>query len=262
MPTPWKLFKIDFLNGELSADSSPYRKKREQQITRWRENNFSDGIKTDFVDKVGDAAIIRQLREIDKTSKQKDVKERPDNVAANKFKINKMSEKYKTAKVEIIDKRSFPQKKNHKLKSVSSSSRVQKAKENFTRNNKHFLNNAIEKYKKNERDIHLDIPNLKIAIEKSIESLSFPKEILDQLRDQNGSGSNGRLCNLEAGWLPKSDLYHIPDDYSHHILPYNIKIPKTIDERQKERMTNSNKTESLTEHKKFDPVIDLPYLFN
>ena len=115
--------------------------------------------------------------------------------------------------------------------------------------------NAIEKYKKDEKDIHLDIPNLKSAIKMSIDSLSFPKEILQQLGDQNGTGHNGKLCNLETGWLPRDDLDQISDDDSFHILPYQIKQPKTMDDRQKERIRQLRKLEKRTEKTKFDLIL-------
>ena len=143
------------------------------------------------------------------------------------------------------------------------SSRVQKAKENFVSKNRKFLVDAIQNYKKEEQGIHLDIPNLNGAIRMSIESLSFPKDILKQLGDQNGSGRNGKLCNLEAGWLPKKDLDLISEEYCHHILPDQIKQPKTMDERKKERQAHSKEIEMLLDEKRrFDPTVALSYLFS
>merc|ERR1712088_1059757 len=146
------------------------------------------------------------------------------------------------------DKHSDRGKKLHLNKTSPQSSRVQKAKEKFDRDNKKFLEKAIKQYNEKEKDIHLDIPNLQSAIKMSIDSLTFPTELLKKLRDQNGSGRNGKLCNLEAGWLPKQESNHIPEDYEHHILPRHIKQPKTINQRQKERISK----------KKSDPTNDLP----
>merc|ERR1712018_352752 len=146
------------------------------------------------------------------------------------------------------DKHSDKGKKLNRTKTSPQSSRVQKAKEKFDRDNKKFLEKAIKQYNEKEKDIHLDIPNLQSAIKMSIDSLTFPTELLKKLRDQNGSGRNGKLCNLEAGWLPKPNSKHTPDDYQHHILPRHIKQPKTIDQRQKERISK----------KQSNPANDLP----
>jgi len=258
MPTSWRLLNIDFSYDKRDEHSESYRKRREQQISRWRENNFSNGMNNNFVNKEKNVAISRQLNVSDKTRRQEDQNNHNNDIPVPKLKNADM---YKTEKVEKTDSILDIKKKSNKIKSTRLEGRVQKAKDNFTRNHKTFLVNAIEKYKKNEKGIHLDIPNLKSAIKMSIESLSFPKDILQQLSDQNGSGHNGKLCNLEAGWLPKDDLNKNTDEDSFHILPYHIKQPKTIDERQKERIRKSRKLENRIEKRKFDPVVDFSYLF-
>jgi len=258
MPTPWRLFHIDVSSDKRDEYSESYRKKREQQISKWRENNVSNGINNNFVNIEPSAAKSRQLNKANIRHRQENTNAIKNDNPAPKL---KSSETYKTEKKEKKYTTLDVRMKSNKNGNATLQSRVQKAKDNFTRNHKKFLVNAIEQYKQDEKDVHLDIPNLKSAIKTSIESLSFPKEILQQLGDQNGSGYNGKLCNLEAGWLPRDDLEKISDDDSFHILPCQIKQPKTMDERQKERITQLKTFNKRTEKTKFDPVVDFPYLF-
>jgi hypothetical protein len=258
MPTPWRLLHIDIPSTKSDEYSESYRKKREQQISKWRENNFSSGINNNFVNTEKDAAQLRQLNMANETRRREKTINITNDIPAPKL---KSFETYKTEKKEKTNKILSIRKKSNKNRNATLQNRVQKAKDNFTRNHKTFLVNAIEKYKPDEKDIHLDIPNLNSATKMSYESLSFPKEILQQLGDQNGSDHNGKLCNLEAGWLPRDDLDQISDDDSFHILPYHIKQPKTMDERQKERIKQLKKLEKRTEKKKFDPAVDFSYLF-
>jgi len=249
MPTRWKLFKIDDVSdGESNPCSSPYRKKRQQQLLLWKENNFTCDFNSNLPTKdtnespEGNKDIINN-----KTCKQA-----PDDYQRNSTSTKlSNSERPKTEKSGIMQK--YAEKKKKVLQKQGEHSRVQKAKEKFDRDNKKFLQKAIKQYNEKEKDIHLDIPNLQSAIKMSIDSLTFPTELLKELRDQNGSGRNGKLCNLEAGWLPKPQSIQILDDYEHHILPRHIKQPKTIDQRQKERISK----------KKSDPAnaLPLPYLF-
>lgn len=249
MQTRWKLFKIDDVSdGESNQCSSSYRKKRQQQLLLWKENNFTSDFNSNFPTK--------DINEFSKDSKDiinnKSCKQAPDDYKRNSTSTKlSNSERPKTEKSGILQK--YAEKKKKVCQKNREHSRVQKAKEKFDRNNKKFLEKAIKQYNEKEKDIHLDIPNLQSAIKMSIDSLTFPTELLKELRDQNGSGRNGKLCNLEAGWLPKPQSKHTPDDYEHHILPRHIKQPKTIDQRQKERI---NKKQS-------NPANDLPlpYLF-
>merc|ERR1712141_191882 len=83
--------------------------------------------------------------------------------------------------------------------------RFQIAKKNFLIKNILFFRTSIKKYMERVESINLNIPNINETIRSSIESLSFPKQSLKQLEESNGSGRNGRLCNLESGWSPKFD---------------------------------------------------------
>jgi len=253
MPTPWKLFKIDSVDeGVLNQPSSSYREKRQEQLHLWKENNFSSSFYNIVSTKdKNEAAVSKQRNET--------IKKAPDELKFKKSSKYSNSERRKT-EIHKKEKHSDKSKKLQRTKLSSESSRVQKAKEKFDRDNKKFLENAIKKYNEKEKDIHLDIPNLQSAIKMSIDSLTFPTELLKELRDQNGSGRNGKLCNLEAGWLPKPESNHIPDDYEHHILPWHIKQPKTINQRQEERIRAMRKSR---EEKGLDPVtnLPLPYLF-
>jgi len=258
MPTTWKLFKIDCVSAdESNRSSSSYRKRRQDQLLLWKENNFARNFNNNLPTTEKNEVVVYSNKQNEDNKTHKQAHEEP--------KIKKSFTKYSTSekrKTETSkkDKHSDKGKKLHRTKTSPQSSRVQKAKEKFDRDNKKFLEKAIKQYNEKEKDIHLDIPNLQSAIKMSIDSLTFPTELLKKLRDQNGSGRNGKLCNLEAGWLPKPESNHIPEDYEHHILPRHIKQPKTINQRQEERKRAMRK---IAEDKGLDPVTNqpLPYLF-
>jgi len=256
MPTPWRLFNIDFSSGERDEYSESYRKRREEQISNWKKENLSSTTKDIFESKGTNVARFRQLDVTHSTRRQENADYLNIHTPAPKLQSSKKNNFEKSRKTHVA---SDVRKKSDKSKKPSLKSRVQKAKDNFTRNHKKFLVNAVEKCKQDQIDMHLDIPNLTSASKMSFESLSFPKQILQQLGDKNGVGHDGKLCNLEEGWLPSEDLDELTDDDSFHILPYQIKQPKTIDERKKERKLR--KMEKRTDKKKFDPIVDLPYLF-
>ena len=261
MVSSWKLRKIDLFTfgPDSSTELTTYRKQREKQITKWRENNYCDVNNCNIDENSNYVTMPQQAREINTNNKFGNDRENCSRSFREERRIEiapgKMEDenrKFKHPNLGVFEKR-----KAHVR------SRVQKAKENFVSKNRKFLVDAIQNYKKEEKGIHLDIPNLNGAIRMSIESLSFPKDILKQLGDQNGSGRNGKLCNLEAGWLPKKDLDLISDEYCHHILPDQIKQPKSMDERKKERQAHSKEIETLlVEKRRFDPTVALSYLFS
>ena len=261
MVSSWKLRKIDLFTfcPDSSTELTTYRKQREKQITKWRENNYCDVNNCNIDENSNYVTMPQQVREINTNNKFGNDRENCSRSFCNERrkeiapgKMEDENRKFKHPNLGVFEKR-----KAHVR------SRVQKAKENFVSKNRKFLVDAIQNYKKEEQGIHLDIPNLNGAIRMSIESLSFPKDILKQLGDQNGSGRNGKLCNLEAGWLPKKDLDLISDEYCHHILPDQIKQPKSMDERKKERQAHSKEIEKLHIEKQiFDPTVALSYLFS
>jgi len=257
MPTPWKLFKIDRVSeGDFDRSSSSYRKRRQKQLLLWKENNVTNTFNNNLLGKIKNETIESNKGKSNDESHKEDPEE-------DEFKrpLPKESspEKRKTEK-SLKEKYAEKTQKLHRTKISPESSRVQKAKERIARERKEYLEKAIKQYNEKEKDVDPDIPNLTSAIKMSIDSLTFPTDLLKQLRDQNGSGRNGKLCNLEAGWLPKPQSTHIPDYYEHHILPRHIKQPKTIDQRQEERLKTLRK---IAEEKGLDPVTNqpLPYLF-
>ena len=257
MIVPWRLLEIDFVGGDFSEYSaSSYSKLRKDQLHKWRENNYSDSITYAYVDMEHDVSIQQQLKETNHPCKHEGIEDHTEIVSNTISIVTKTERKLKTKKI-------FRDRKKRSNNPLSLfQSRAQKAKENFTKNNKKFLLNAIEEYKKHEKDIQLNIPNIKAAIQLAIESLSFPKDILQELRRQNGSGCNGKLCNLEAGWQPMYHVDYIPDDRKYHILPYHIKETKTMDERRKERKENLKRLKKGSDKSIFDPIVALPYLFS
>ena len=257
MPTPWKLFKIDCVNeGEFNQSLSSYRKRRQKQLLLWEENNITSTFNNNLPGKIKKETTVSNKEKSNNESYKEDSKE--DEFRRPKPKESS-SEKKKTEKT-LKEKYAEKTQKLHRTKISPESSRVQKAKERIARERKEYIEKAIKQYNEKEKDVDPDIPNLTSAIKMSIDSLTFPTDLLKQLRDQNGSGRNGKLCNLEAGWLPKPQSTHIPDYYEHHILPRHIKQPKTIDQRQEERLRTLRK---IAEEKGLDPVTNqpLPYLF-
>jgi len=248
MPTQWKLFKIDDVSdGEFNPCSSSYRKKRQKQLLLWKENNFTSDLNSNLSTVKNNESIACNKDKINR-EECKDVPD--DNQPKSTSTKHSKSERTKAERSRIMQK--YADKKKKVYQNKKEHNRVQKAKEKFDRDNKKFLEKAIKQY--NEKPtFQSDIPNLQSAIKMSIDSLTFPTELLKELGDQNGSGRNGKLCNLEAGWLPKPQSNHIPGDGEHHLLPRHIKQPKTIDQRQKERISK----------KKLEPAnnLPLPYLF-
>ena len=179
MVSSWKLRKIDFFTfgPDSSTESSTYREQREKQITKWRENNYCDIINCNIDENANYVTMPQQVKETNTNTKFGNDRENCSSSFCEKRRIEiapgKMEDenrKFKHPNLGVFEKR-----KAHVR------SRVQKAKENFVSKNRKFLVDAIQNYKKEEKGIHLDIPNLNGAIRMSIESLSFPKDILTDL---------------------------------------------------------------------------------
>ena len=251
MPVPWRLIKID---TSQDTHSPSYRNKRETQISRWKKKHTSNNVSNSIAHKEDDIVIHHHNKETNKCTIE-------GNTDKDKKEINKdIFKKPREHENKRQNNKKFSLDHNRrkgKVERVFLNGRVEKAKDIFTREHKKFLEDAIQKYKEYGKDAYCYIPDIKAAIQMSIDSLTFPKQELEML----GDGENGKLCDLEPGWSPSVTLDHVPDIYTHPTLPNHIKQPKTIGEREKERIFKA-KQGSEQVKRQFDPVIDLSYLFS
>ena len=71
MVSSWKLRKIDLFTfgPDSSTELTTYRKQREKQITKWRENNYCDVNNCNIDETSNYVTMPQQVREINTNNK-------------------------------------------------------------------------------------------------------------------------------------------------------------------------------------------------